>query len=89
MPWPWEMSEWLYDPVASSLTGGTKIKRPYPKDHDWIEDRRWNQFPIHAMESVRTAAVIFNKKVDDWTKYDSVWYENYQASLLDGRESST
>lgn len=71
MPWPWELCERLYDPMASHLQGRAVFRPPYPQGN-WYEEKRWNDFPLQAMRVTWLADQLFTKRDDGkaWDKDD-------------------
>lgn len=59
------MAQWLYDPIASALSGTARFRLPYPQAN-WRDERRWNAFLVEAMELMVEAEQVFGKPAGQW-----------------------
>lgn len=62
LPWAWYMADWLHQPAATAAAGHMQFDRPWPAlatAGDLEADKRWNLFPIAAMEYVARAERLF------------------------------
>lgn len=73
MPWAWHMAQWLYDPVASALSGEFRFRLPYPKEN-WFDEVKWNEFPLIAMRVCWAADKVFSKNPEKWDKADNDFF---------------
>ena len=77
------MAKWLYDPIASGMSGTTQFRRPYPQDN-WVDDMRWNDPLIKAMNLIVRVEALFNKPGENWGSDDDklfLWIENGKDKL--------
>ena len=81
LPWAWYMADWLHDPAKTAAAGYMQFDRPWPQT-DIEADKRWNLFPLAAMEYVARAARLF--KVPEEKRSDEA--KAFMTEILEGLE---
>lgn len=73
MPWSMAMAMWLFDPVATAVTGRTQFKLPYPGG-DWDRERQMNEPLLEHMKTAARVAALFAKDAEKWNEEDDRLY---------------
>lgn len=79
LPWAWALADWLYDPVSG------RFASPWPKD-DPLEDRRWNLFPVLAMETVSKAFRLFRVPEAERSEKQRTETNDFMTEIIEGLE---
>lgn len=86
LPWAWYMADWLHSPAETAAAGYMQFERPWPAfaaNAAGIEaDKRWNLFPLAAMEYVARATRLF--KVPEEKRSDEA--KAFMTEILEGLE---
>ncbi len=48
------------------MAGRPTFRKPYPRPHDWVEDRRLNGFLLNAMAHAWKAYQVFTSDASKW-----------------------
>lgn len=81
MPWAWEVGNWLLDTTQTGTSNRARFRRPFPKD-DYLEDKRWNEPILSAIDVTFAAESVFSINPEKWEKV----HRNFYKSMLDGLE---
>jgi hypothetical protein len=81
MPWPWEMCQWLYDPIMSRETGRAEFRLPYPSD-SWLEAKNKNEELLLAMRYVWKANAVFGRDAAKWTADEKQFFLAYETEKM-------
>ena len=81
LPWAWYMADWLHKPAETAAAGYMQFDRPWPQAN--LEaDKRWNLFPLAAMEYVARAERLLS--VPEEKRKDEA--KAFMTEILEGLE---
>lgn len=79
LPWAWTLADWLFDPVNG------RFASPWPQA-DPLQDRRWNLYPVAAMEYVSKAYRLFNVPEAERNEKQRKEANELMTEILEGLE---
>lgn len=89
LPWAWYMADWLHRPAETAAVGHAQFDRPWPawaNAADIEADKRWNLFPIAAMEYVARAQRLFGVPEKDRSEKQRREASEFMTEILEGLE---
>lgn len=81
LPWAWYMADWLHRPAETAAAHFVQFERPWPQAN-MEADRRWNLFPLAAMEYVARAQRLLS--VPEEKRTDEA--KAFMTEILEGLE---
>lgn len=85
LPWAWYMADWLHQSAKTAAVGYPQFKRPWPQA-ELEADKRWNLFPLAAMEYVARATRLFSVPEKERSEKQRKEANKFMTEILEGLE---
>lgn len=85
LPWAWYMADWLHKPAETAAAGFMQFERPWPQA-ELEADKRWNLYPLAAMEYVARAQRLFGVPEKDRSEKQRKEANEFMTEILEGLE---